>query len=103
MSAKRQRHCPALLAIREEAFMEWTKAERFDQVRSCWGRLGGRTTLHRYGRPPLLRTRTLATLGPCREASPMTTERGPGYPSGCPGPTCTLSRNLVHFVVFSLG
>jgi hypothetical protein len=30
--------------------MEWTKAERFDQVRSCWGRLGGRTTLHRYGR-----------------------------------------------------
>ena len=47
---KRQRRCPALLAIREEAFEEWTRAETFDQVRSCWARLGGRTTLHRYGR-----------------------------------------------------
>jgi hypothetical protein len=26
----------------------------------------------------------------CREASPMTTERGPGYPSGYLGPTRTL-------------
>jgi hypothetical protein len=50
MCAKRQRRCPVLLAIREEALQEWTRAETLDQVRSCWGRLGGRTTLHRYGR-----------------------------------------------------
>jgi len=47
---KRQRRCPALLAIREEAFEEWAVAETFEEVRSCWSRLGGRTTLHRYGR-----------------------------------------------------
>jgi len=45
MCAKRQRRCPALLAIREEAFEEWTRAETFDQVRSCWARLGGRTNV----------------------------------------------------------
>ena len=50
MCAKRQRRCPTLLAIREEAFEEWTKAETLEAVRSCWARLGGRTTLHRYGR-----------------------------------------------------
>jgi len=50
MCAKRQRRCPALLAIREEALMEWARAETFKEVRSCWSRLGGRTTLHRYGR-----------------------------------------------------
>jgi hypothetical protein len=50
MCAKRQRRCPVLLAIREEAFEEWTRAETFEEVRSCWSRLGGRTTLHRYGR-----------------------------------------------------
>jgi hypothetical protein len=50
MCQKRQRRSPALLAIREVAFDEWTKAETFEQVRSCWSRLGGRTTLHRYGR-----------------------------------------------------
>jgi hypothetical protein len=50
MCAKRQRRCAALLQIREEAFQEWARAETFDQVRSCWSRLGGRTTLHRYGR-----------------------------------------------------
>jgi hypothetical protein len=49
-SKKRQRRCAVLLQIREEAFEEWTRAETFDQVRSCWARLGGRTTLHRYGR-----------------------------------------------------
>jgi hypothetical protein len=47
---KRQRRCPALLEIREEALREWTRAETFEEVRSCWGRLGGRVTLHRYGR-----------------------------------------------------
>ena len=50
MCAKRQRRCPALIAIREEALREWTRAETFEEVRSCWARLGGRTTLHRYGR-----------------------------------------------------
>jgi hypothetical protein len=50
MCAKRQRRCAALLAIREEALAEWTRAETFEEVCSCWGRLGGRTTLHRYGR-----------------------------------------------------
>jgi hypothetical protein len=50
MCQKRQRRCPALLQIREQAVMEWAKAETFEEVRSCWARLGGRTTLHRYGR-----------------------------------------------------
>jgi hypothetical protein len=48
---KRQRRCPQLLAIREDAFAEWAKAETFEDVRSTWCRLGGRTTLHRYGVP----------------------------------------------------
>jgi hypothetical protein len=46
---KRKRRCPTLLAIREGAFEEWAKAETLEQVRACWSRLGGRTTLHRYG------------------------------------------------------
>jgi hypothetical protein len=49
MCAKRQRRCPALLAIREEAFAEWTRAETFEEVCRAWARLGGRVTLHRYG------------------------------------------------------
>ena len=49
MCRKHARRCAVLLQIREEAFEEWTRAETFDQVRSCWARLGGRTTLHRYG------------------------------------------------------
>jgi hypothetical protein len=49
MCAKRQRRCPALLAIREQALMEWCDAESLHDVRVAWGRLGGRTTLHRYG------------------------------------------------------
>jgi hypothetical protein len=47
---KRQRRCPALLGIREEALEEWTTAETYSAVCRAWGRLGGRTTLHRYGR-----------------------------------------------------
>jgi hypothetical protein len=50
MCAKRQRRCAALLAIREEALQEWILAETLHDVRVCWGRLGGLTTLHRYGR-----------------------------------------------------
>jgi len=48
--AKRQRRCPELLAIREEAVEEWCRAETLGGVRVAWGRLGGRVTLHRYGR-----------------------------------------------------
>jgi len=50
MCAKRQRRCPALLAIREEALQEWIRAQTLHEVRVCWGRLGRRVTLHRYGR-----------------------------------------------------
>jgi len=38
-----------LLAIREEAVMEWATAETLEEVCRAWGRLGGRATLHRYG------------------------------------------------------
>jgi hypothetical protein len=48
--AKRQRRCAALLAIREEALQEWIKAETYSDVCRAWGGLGGRVTLHRYGR-----------------------------------------------------
>jgi hypothetical protein len=47
---KRKRRCPTLLAIREQAVQEWARAETLEQVRIAWGRLGGRVTLHRYGR-----------------------------------------------------
>jgi hypothetical protein len=50
MCAKRQRRCAVLLQIREEALQEWCEAETLEQVRIAWGRLGGRVTLHRYGR-----------------------------------------------------
>jgi len=30
--------------------MEWCAAETYSDVRRAWGRLGGRVTLHRYGR-----------------------------------------------------
>jgi hypothetical protein len=51
MCAKYQRRCPALLAIREEALQEWIVAETYySDVCRAWGRLGGRVTLHRYGR-----------------------------------------------------
>jgi hypothetical protein len=52
MCAKRQRRCAVLLQIREEALQEWCEAETLEEVRIAWGRsrLGGRVTLHRYGR-----------------------------------------------------
>jgi hypothetical protein len=50
MCRKYARRCPVLLQIREEAFEEWTRAETFEEVCRVWARLGGRTTLHRYGR-----------------------------------------------------
>jgi hypothetical protein len=50
MCAKRQRRCAVLLQIREEALEEWIQAATLHDVRVAWGRLGGRVTLHRYGR-----------------------------------------------------
>jgi hypothetical protein len=50
MCAKRQRRCAVLLQIREEALQEWIVAETYSDVCRAWGRLGGRVTLHRYGR-----------------------------------------------------
>ena len=50
MCAKRQRRCPALLEMREQALREWAVAESFEGVRAAWARLGGLVTLHRYGR-----------------------------------------------------
>jgi hypothetical protein len=50
MCAKRQRRCAVLLALREEPLQEWIVAETYSDVCRAWGRLGGRTTLHRYGR-----------------------------------------------------
>ena len=47
---KRQRRCAVALQLREEALQEWTRAETLEEVRRAWGRLGGRVTLHRYGR-----------------------------------------------------
>jgi hypothetical protein len=49
MCQKRQRRCPVLLGIREEALREWCRAETYREVRAAWSRLGGRVTLHRYG------------------------------------------------------
>jgi hypothetical protein len=50
MCQKRQHRCPALLHLREQALMEWPTADSYEAVRSCWSRLGGKVTLHRYGR-----------------------------------------------------
>jgi hypothetical protein len=48
--AKRQRRCPELLRLRDAALMEWCGAETYSDVCRAWGRLGGKTTAHRYGR-----------------------------------------------------
>ncbi len=50
MCRKHARRCPELLRLRDAALEEWTGAETLSDVRRAWGRLGGRTTLHRYGR-----------------------------------------------------
>jgi hypothetical protein len=50
MCQKRQHRCPVNLAYREAAYEEWARAETLSDVRAAWGRLGGRITLHRYGR-----------------------------------------------------
>jgi hypothetical protein len=50
MCRKHARRCAVLLAIREEALQEWVLAETYSDVCRAWGRLGGLTTAHRYGR-----------------------------------------------------
>ena len=50
MCCKNERRCSALLEIREAALREWCRAETYSDVCRAWGRLGGRVTLHRYGR-----------------------------------------------------
>ena len=55
MCQKRQRRCPVLLQLREDALREWAGAETFEEVRAAWSRLGGRVTLHRYGLEHFLR------------------------------------------------
>ena len=47
---KHERRCPVLLQMRDEALAEWCGAETYSDVCRAWGRLGGRVTLHRYGR-----------------------------------------------------
>jgi hypothetical protein len=74
MCAKRQRRCPALRQIREEALEEWCRAETLHAVRVAWGRLGGRVTLHRYGRRHFSELASLALRG----ASVGETMRTPG-------------------------
>ena len=49
MCRKYQRHCGELEALADQALQEWAGAETLEDVRACWGRLGGLTTLHRYG------------------------------------------------------
>jgi hypothetical protein len=50
MCQKRQRRCAVALQLREEALQEWIVAQTYSDVCRAWGRLGGRVTLHRYGR-----------------------------------------------------
>lgn len=50
MCRKGQRRCDQLLRHRDAAYAEWSRAEDLRAVRAAWGRLGGLTTLHRYGR-----------------------------------------------------
>jgi hypothetical protein len=49
MCQKYQKRCATVLALREAALLEWSKAETFEQVCQAWGRLGGNVTKHRYG------------------------------------------------------
>jgi len=49
MCQKHRRRCSELWQLRDEALQEWTRADSYEAVRACWGRLGGLVTLHRYG------------------------------------------------------
>ena len=50
MCQKRQHRCAVALQLRDEALREWAGAETYSDVCRAWGRLGGKVTLHRYGR-----------------------------------------------------
>jgi hypothetical protein len=50
MCLKGQRRCEYRHALEDDAYREWEGAEELEDVRRAWARLGGRTTLHRYGR-----------------------------------------------------
>jgi len=50
MCQKYGRRCAVALQLREQALAEWCAASTLHEVRACWGRLGGRMVLHRYGR-----------------------------------------------------
>lgn len=49
MCQKHERRCTIVRNLRDEALQEWSKAETLTEVRRAWSRLGGLTTLHRYG------------------------------------------------------
>jgi hypothetical protein len=49
MCRKHQRHCRELEAVAGQTLREWAEADSLEAVRACWGRKGGKTTLHRYG------------------------------------------------------
>jgi FMN phosphatase YigB (HAD superfamily) len=50
MCAKGERRCEEREELQLQAGAEWAVAEELEQVRAAWARLGGLTTLHRYGR-----------------------------------------------------
>jgi hypothetical protein len=65
MCQKYERRCAVLLQLREQALLEWSKAQTFEDVCRAWGRLGGNVTKHRYGAQhfsQLARRRRRATL-----------------------------------------
>lgn len=41
--------CDVWRVLQEQAITEWAEAEELGDVRACWGRLGGKVTLHRHG------------------------------------------------------
>lgn len=50
MCQKREHRCEEYRRMQEEAVQEWCSAMELTDVLATWGRLGGRVTLHRYGR-----------------------------------------------------
>ena len=71
MCQKRQRRCDELLVIREAALQEWIRAETLHDVRVAWGRLGGLTTAHRYGRGHYSELARRRRREPAASASPV--------------------------------
>jgi hypothetical protein len=106
MCAKRHRRCAVLLAIREEALQEWIRAETYSDVCRAWGRLGGRVTLHRYGRKHFAklakgsRDRSWRPCGCRRRGRPQPASTLPPRAGviliGCPGFYNALGRAFSH-------